>query len=264
MGAVRILGVLNVTEDSFSDGGRYLDPERAVERALELIADGAEAIDLGGAASHPGARAVAPTEEIRRLAPVVEALVGRGIAVSVDTFQPAVQRWALGRGVAYLNDVRGFADATLHPELARAACRLIVMHAVENAEARRPADPGTIVDRVLAFFAARLQAFDAAGIAHDRVILDPGMGFFLGGNPEPSLVMLRNLERLHETFALPVLVCVSRKSFLGTITGRPPGERGAATLAAELFAVRHGADYVRTHDVRALRDALSVTAALDF
>lgn len=262
MGRVRILGVLNVTEDSFSDGGRYLDPERAVARALELVRDGADAIDLGGAASHPGARVVAPDEEIRRLAPVVEALVAERVAVSVDSFQPEVQRWALGRGVAYLNDVRGFPHAELYPEVARAECRLIVMHAVGGAAGRATTDPGTIVERIVAFFAARLRAFETAGIAHERVILDPGMGLFLGGTPEPSLVVLRNLGRLRDRFGLPVLVCVSRKSFLGTLTGRAVHERGAATLAAELFAVSQGVDYLRTHDVRALRDALAVTAAL--
>jgi dihydropteroate synthase type 2 len=226
------------------------------------VRDGADGIDLGGAASHPGALPVPPDEEIRRLAPVVEALAAHGVPLSVDTFQPAVQRWAIGHGAAYLNDVRGFPHPDLYPELASAGCRLIVMHAVGAEATRAPAEPNTIVDRIVAFFAARLRAFDAAGIARDRLILDPGMGFFLGGNAEASIEVLRNLGRLRATFGLPLLVCVSRKSFLGTITGRDARERGAATLAAELFAARQGVDYLRTHDVRALRDALAVTAAL--
>jgi dihydropteroate synthase len=262
MGAVRILGVLNVTEDSFSDGGTYLDPERALSRGLELIRDGADAIDLGGAASHPGASAVPPEEEIRRLAPVVDGLAAHGAPVSVDSFQPAVQRWAIARGVAYLNDIRGFPHAELYPELARAACRLVVMHAVGGEAVNTPTDPHTILARVIDFFTARLRVLEAAGIARERMILDPGMGFFLGGNAEASIAVLRGIGRLRATFGLPVLVCVSRKSFLGAITGRDARERGAATLAAELFAARQGIDYLRTHDVRALRDALAVTAAL--
>jgi dihydropteroate synthase len=262
MGAVRILGVLNVTEDSFSDGGKYVDPERAIARGLELHRDGAEAIDLGAAASHPGAQAIPPAEEIRRLTPVVDGLASHGVPVSVDSCQPAVQRWAIGRGVEYLNDIRGFPHVELYPDLARSACRLIVMHAVGGEAARTSTDPHTIVDRVVDFFTARLRALDAAGVARERVILDPGMGFFLGGNAEASFEVLRGIGRLRATFGPPVLVCVSRKSFLGAITGRDAGERGAATLAAELFAARQGVDYLRTHDVRALRDALAVTDAL--
>ena len=262
MSAVRILGVLNVTEDSFSDGGKYVDPERAIAHGLELHRDGADAIDLGGAASHPGAQAIPPDEEIRRLSPVVDGLASHGVPVSVDSFQPAVQRWAIERGVAFLNDIHGFPHAEMYPELARAACRLIVMHAVGGEAARTPTDPHTIVDRVVDFFTARLRALEAAGIARERVILDPGMGFFLGANAEASFEVLRGIGRLRATFGLPVLVCVSRKSFLGAITGRDARERGAATLAAELFAVRQGVDYLRTHDVRALRDALAVTDAL--
>jgi dihydropteroate synthase type 2 len=175
-----------------------------------------------------------------------------------------VQRWALARGVAYVNDIHGFREPSLYPELARSTVRLVVMHAVGTAgrAARVPTDAASIFDRIVDFFAARVAALEAAGVARDRLVLDPGMGFFLGEGPEPSLVALRRLRELRARFDLPLWVSVSRKSFLGTLTGRDVAERGAATLAAELHAAGLGADYIRTHDVRALKDALVVTRAL--
>jgi dihydropteroate synthase type 2 len=261
----RIVGVVNLTEDSFSDGGLYLKPARAVEQARRLLDAGADVVDLGPASSRPGARPVAPAEEIRRLEPVVDALLPLGVAVSVDSFQAETQRWALARGVAYLNDIHGFPDPDLHPALARSPAHLVVMHAVQERgpATRTRTDPGTIFERIADFLARRLAALEAAGVARDRLIVDPGMGHFLGQDPEPSLVALRRLPELRRRFDLPVWVSVSRKSFLGTLTGRGVHERGAATLAAELYACHQGADYVRTHDVRALVDALRIVEALD-
>jgi len=259
-----IIGVVNITEDSFSDGGQYLDPEAAIAHAHRLAADGADIVELGAASSNPDAKEVAAGEEIRRLAPVIDALAARGIAVSVDTFKPEVLRWAALRAVAYLNDVTGFGDAAIYPELARASCRLIVMHAIQpgTRAIRTPTEPAKVLHGIFDFFERRILALTEAGIGPERIILDPGMGYFLGSNPEPSLAVLRNLGKLRERFALPVLVSVSRKSFLGTLTGRAVAERGAASLAAEIFAASAGADYVRTHDVRALSDALRVIASI--
>lgn len=256
---------MNLSEDSFSEGGRHPDPERAIAYALELVRDGADAIDVGAAASNPAAAAVAPEEEIRRLDPVVTALQGAGVPVSVDTCAPAVQRWALTRRADILNDIRGFPDSSIYPELSSSPSRLIVMHAIQGSgKADRTAgDATTISDRVVDFFDRRLAAFQAAGIARERCILDPGMGLFLGTGAEASIAVLRGLRALRERFALPVLVGVSRKSVVGLLTGRPVAERGAGTLAAELFAVRQGADWIRTHDVRALRDAVKVQEALE-
>jgi len=187
------------------------------------------------------------------------------VALSIDSFQPAVQRWALAQGVAYLNDTRGFPDPSLHPQLVNAPSRLIVMHAVQKSGTadRSRVDPADIYERVVEFFETRLRVLEQAGIARTRCILDPGMGFFLGTATEASLVVLRNLGDLKRRFGLPVLVSVSRKSFLGTLTGRPVGERGPATLAVEVWAVRQGVDWIRTHDVRALRDALAVLDAVE-
>jgi dihydropteroate synthase len=261
----KILGVVNITEDSFSDGGRYLDPRAGIERALELARDGADVIDLGAASSNPDAKPVAPDEEIRRLAPVIAALHERGIAVSVDTFKPEVQRYALSRGVAYLNDIRGFPGRELYPELAGARARLIVMHSMQRGEraTRGEADAPTVLAHMREFFDERIAALTNAGVSRDRIIIDPGMGYFLGSNPAPSLLALRSLAELKSRYGADVLVSVSRKSFLGSITGRDATARGAATLAAELYAALHGGDYIRTHDLRALVDALKVLAAIE-
>jgi dihydropteroate synthase type 2 len=260
----RLVGIVNVTEDSFSDGGRYLDPERAVVHALELAAGGADVVELGAASSHPDARPVSPEGEIARLEPVVARLQDAGLTLCIDSFAAPTQRWALARGVDWINDIQGFPDPGLYPELAAARCRLVVMHAVQGRgiAQRRTTEPQAVFDGLIAFFEARLTALAAAGIAQDRIVLDPGMGFFLGDNPETSLHVLRRLEQLKRHFGRELLVSVSRKSFLGALTGRPVAERLPATLAAELFAAAHGADWIRTHDVRALRDALRITTAL--
>ena len=261
----KLFGILNITEDSFSDGGRYLDPAAALAAARRLAADGADVIDLGAAASNVAATAVPAEEEIRRLAPVIAALRKDGVAVSVDSFASETQLFAIAAGVEFLNDIQGFPDASLYPALAAARCRLVVMHAVHGRGRAQPvAVPADeIWPRIEAFFAARVAALEAAGIARDRLILDPGMGFFLGREAAASLLVLADLERLKRRFGLPVLVSVSRKSFLAAVTGREdPGERGAATLAAELYAAAIGADYIRTHEPRALRDGLMVMAAL--
>lgn len=232
---------------------------------MQLVRDGADAIDLGAAASNPDAKPVTPAEEQRRLAPVVAHLKRHAIPVSVDTFAPDTQRWALAQDVEFVNDTRGFPDSSLYPHLVAGRSRLVVMHAVHTSgKADRTAgDARTIYDKIVAFFDARLAALDGAGIVAERCILDPGMGFFLGAGTEPSLAVLRRLGELRRRFGRPVLVSVSRKSFLGTITGRAVDARGPATLAAELWAARQGIDWIRTHDVAALRDALAVVRALE-
>jgi dihydropteroate synthase type 2 len=235
--------------------------DAAIARARKLAADGAAVIDLGGAASNPDAKPVAPHIEIARLAPVIAALKQDRIAVSVDTFSPEVQRWALSEGVDYLNDIRGFPDPALYSRLAASPAKLIVMHAVDGAATHVEVLPGDIMERILAFFKRRIAALTQAGIARERLILDPGMGFFLGSLPDTSFAVLRGLSALKQAFGLPVLVSVSRKSFLRRLTGRSAAETGPASLAAELFAAAQGADYIRTHDVGALRDALLVQAA---
>jgi dihydropteroate synthase type 2 len=273
---VTIFGIVNLTRDSFSDGGRYLEPAAAIDRAVQLVEDGADVIDLGAASSHPEAESVSAEEEIRRLEPVIGDLVGRGIAVSVDSPLPAVQRFALAAGALYLNDIRGFPDAGFHHELAETAWahresnsaasspRFIVMHSVSGgSRATRPVTEADDVWRhLIEFFDERISTLETAGVPHHHLILDPGMGLFLGVDPEPSVNVLRRLGELRERYDLDVLVSVSRKSLVGRLAGRGVGARDAATLAAELFAVERGASFIRTHEPRLLRDALVVFEAL--
>jgi dihydropteroate synthase type 2 len=220
-------------------------------------------VDLGAAASNPNAEAVAVEVEIARLAPVVAALKQSNIALSIDTFAVDVQRWALGQGVEYLNDVHGFAEPELYPALADSSANLIVMHAVQDRGKATSLDvpPETIFRRVVDFFEGRISALQRAGIARSRLILDPGMGLFLGSRIEASFEVLRRLPELKATFDLPVLVSVSRKSFLRRTVRRGITEAAYATMAAEIFAVFQGADYIRTHDPAALADGTAVWAA---
>jgi len=260
-----IVGIVNITADSFSDGGRFMAPDAAIAHARRLAAD-SDIVELGAAASNVAAEPVSPEEEIRRLDPVIRAVRGVDALLAIDTCRPEVQRFALAQGADYLNDIRGFPDPGLYPAIAAASCRLVVMHAVQAQDRAQLLDISAdeVWERIEAFFAARVPQLEAAGIARQRLILDPGMGFFLSTREEASLRVLVGLGRLKRTFGLPIMVSVSRKSFLAAITGREdPAHRSAATLAAELFAVRQGADYIRTHDPAALSDALAVAAALE-
>jgi dihydropteroate synthase type 2 len=270
--APEIVGIVNCSEDSFSDGGLYLQPERALEHARRLRAGGARYVELGPASSHPDAVEVSASEEIRRLEPLVSVLAREGIPVGVDSFRIETQRWCLEQGVDLLNDIDGFAEPALWRELARSRCRLVVMHSIQDRgrATRAPGDPESILERIESFFEERLAQLEAAGIARERLILDPGMGFFLGVKPASSLVVLRGLGRLRERFGLPLLVSVSRKSFLGGLLADPESgapravaERGAGTLATELWLARRGVEWIRTHDVRALHDALRVLRVLE-
>ena len=261
---MKILGILNLTTDSFSDGGKYLEPIEALAHADSLLADGADIIDIGAAASNVDAAPVPPQTEIARLDSVVTALHDMGASLSIDSFSTPVQRWALAQGVDYLNDIHGFADETLYPDLAAStATRLIVMHMVqrEGLATRADVSPDEIFERILTFFEKRLTALTQAGVAPERLILDPGMGFFLSTNPQASLTVLGRLPELADAFGLPLLVSVSRKSFLKALAGQ--GGVGEASLAAELFAVTQGADYIRTHAPGPLRDALKMLKPME-
>jgi dihydropteroate synthase type 2 len=255
---MKILGILNVTADSFSDGGQYLETSTALVHADRLLAEGADIVDIGAASSHPDAALVPPEVEIARLAAIVPALHDTGASLSIDSFRTPVQRWALEQGVDYLNDIHGFADPDLYPDLAAAGARLIVMHAVQERglATRIDVPPSEIFERITRFFDVRLNALAAAGVARERLILDPGMGFFLGTNPETSLAVLGRLPELADAFGLPLLVSVSRKSFLKGLAR--PGTAGDISAAVEMFAVRQGADYIRTHAPAPLTEALKV------
>ena len=255
-----IFGILNITDDSFSDAGRFLDPKAAREHARSLMAGGADALDIGGASSNPHSKHVPADVEIARLKPMLAFARKHGWPVSIDTFASETQIWALKAGADYVNDIQGFPDPDLYPKLAASKARLIVMHSVqERGKAQKiDTDPNSIVGRIADFFEERTNALMAVGVARDRLILDPGMGLFVGTKPQVSLTILRRLGLIKTALGLPILVSVSRKSFLRTLVGREIKDIGPATLAAELHSALHGADMIRTHEPRPLRDALTV------
>ena len=257
----RLLGIVNITDDSFSDGGRFLDQHAAISHADNLLEAGADVIDLGAVASNPDSIRIPVRVEIERLAPVIAHLQARGALVSVDTFRPEVQTYALLHRVAFLNDIHGFPHAPMYPALAASSCRLIAMHSLHgpNHITRADIPVPNVVDTIIRFFEDRLAVLERAGIARQRMIVDPGMGFFLGSNPSASFAALAGIDRMKRALDLPLLVSVSRKSFLRHITGRSDAtQAGPATLAAEIYAALRGADFIRTHDVAALADAMKI------
>jgi dihydropteroate synthase type 2 len=261
---MKIFGILNITDDSFSDGGKFLDAGAAIAHAEKLAADGADVIDIGAASSNPKAAPVPPELEIARLGAVLPALKARGLKLSIDSFSPLVQRWALDQGIDWLNDIHGFPDDALYPALAKSGCGLVVMHMVqaEGVAVGMEVPVAEIMPRILRFFDHRIGALTAAGIARERLVLDPGMGFFLGRGAQNSFAVLRRLPELTQRYGLPLLVSVSRKSFLRA--GRPPlaPEVLGAGLAAELFAEANGASLIRTHAPGPLRAALKTLKAI--
>ena len=265
---VQILGIVNLTRDSFSDGGRFLEPGRAVAHALQLARDGADWIDLGAQSTHPEAELVSADEELARLRPVVSDLVSRGVRVSIDTYRPEVVRVLLPLGIGMVNDVTGLRDPAMLETLAACDAKVIAVHATAPGPRATPVNvsPDEIIERIEAFGSDLIVRADRAGVRRERLILDPGMGFFLSRDPRVSLCVLRDLGRLRR-LGLPLCVSTSRKSFIGAALGapgelRPPGQRAAGTLASELWTAAQGADYIRTHDVRALRDALTIWRAI--
>jgi dihydropteroate synthase len=255
-----VMGVLNVTPDSFSDGGLHATVDGAVARAKEMIAEGASIIDVGGESTRPGAPPVDEGEELARVVPVIERVHALGAIVSIDTMKPGVMRAACAAGAELINDVMALrAPGAL--EAARdtgAAVCLMHMQGEPRTMQQAPAYLDVVED-VSAFLRERVQACVAAGIARERIVVDPGFGF--GKTLDHNVALLGGIDVIAE-LGLPVLVGVSRKSMLGTLTGQPLADRLAAGLAAAALAVWQGARIVRTHDVRATIDALKVTAAV--
>lgn len=261
----KIFGIVNITTDSFSDGGLYLDTDKAIEHTLQLVEDGADVIDLGAASSNPDTTEVRVEDEIARLKPVIKALKEKAVSISVDTFKPEVQRFCMEQGVDYINDIQGFPYPETYPDLAKSACKLVLMHSVQRigAATKIETNPEEVFASMMEFFKERITALVEAGVERERIILDPGMGFFLGSNPETSILVLKRFPEIQDAFGLAVMIALSRKSFLGKITGTDVKSRLAPTLAAEIYANKKGADYLRTHDVKSLSDALKIFKALD-
>jgi dihydropteroate synthase len=256
-----IMGVVNVTPDSFSDGGLHFDRDVAVAHARALIEEGADILDVGGESTRPGAEPVPLHEERRRVIPVIEALATCGVPVSVDTRQPALMREAIAAGASVVNDVDALEGPGALESVARSCAAVCIMH--------KKGDPRTmqqnphyddVVAEVRDYLKTRIDAAVDAGIERERIIIDPGFGF--GKTQEHNIALLRNLHVL-TALDVPVLVGLSRKGMLGKITGRVPRERVHASVAAALFAVTRGAHIVRVHDVTETRDALAVWSALE-
>jgi dihydropteroate synthase len=254
------MGVVNVTPDSFFDGGRHFDRDRALDHARQLVADGADIIDIGGESTRPGAAPVDEAEEIGRVVPLIEALAAEGALVSIDTMKPAVMRAAVAAGAVMINDVRALQEAGAIEAAAAGDAAVCLMHMrgtprTMQSETRYD----DVVGEVATFLAARAKTCEAAGIARDRIAIDPGFGF-----AKTAAQSFRLLNELRSLAALgyPVVAGLSRKSALGKVTGREPDERLAASVAAALAAVARGAAIVRVHDVRETVDALNVWSAI--
>ena len=252
-----VMGVLNVTPDSFSDGGRFLEPVAAVEQARRLAAEGADIIDIGAELTRPygGMRPVSPEEERARLEPILPAVATIGIPVSIDTIKASIASWALDAGATIVNDVWGLQrDADMARIVAEHGAPVVIMHN------RETADPHIdIIADVDEFFSRSLEIAWTAGIARDRIVLDPGIGF--GKTPEQSMACIAKLEKFR-SFGLPLLVGASRKRFITSVTPSEPTERLGGSLAAHLIAAENGAAIIRTHDVAPTLQALAVAAAI--
>jgi dihydropteroate synthase len=258
----KLMGVVNVTPDSFSDGGLYLDSGAAVDHGLRLAAEGAGILDVGGESTRPGAEPVAADEELRRVEPVVEALAAARHTVSVDTSKAEVASAALDAGASIVNDVTALrGDPEMGALVAERGCTVVLMHMLGASPLTMQDDPRyeDVVDDVRAFLEERLAAAVAAGIDEERIWLDPGIGF--GKTGAHNMALLRRLDEL-ATLGRPLVVGTSRKSFIGRVDGSAPGDRLGGSIASSVIAAANGAAVLRVHDVAAMSQALAVTAAI--
>ena len=256
-----VMGILNVTPDSFSDGGRHADIDGAVEWGLAMAAEGAAIIDVGGESTRPGAAPVGLEDELARVVPVIERLARRArVPISVDTTKPEVMRAAVAAGACLINDVRALQAPGALAAAAETGAGVCLMH-MRGEPRTMQVDPQyqSVIDDVRQELGGRIAACEAAGIPRERICVDPGIGF--GKRPEHNLALLAALDRLSDP-GIPVLVGVSRKSLLGISTGRPAGERLAGSVALAALSVMRGAAIVRAHDVAATVDAVKVASAL--
>jgi dihydropteroate synthase len=252
-----VMGVLNVTPDSFSDGGQFIAPEQALAQARRMIAEGADIIDIGGESTRPyGAQPVTAEEERKRLQPILADVVALGVPVSIDSMKSSVVAWALDTGAVIANDVWGLQrDPDMAEQVANRAAPVIVMHNRDSADAGLD-----IMKDIAEFFERSLEIAAKAGIATGNIVLDPGIGF--GKTQEQSIMVLARLQEF-KTFNLPILVGASRKRFIDTIVPSPPQNRLGGSIAAHLIAAKGGAQIIRTHDVAETAQALRVAAAIE-
>jgi dihydropteroate synthase len=256
-----IMGILNATPDSFSDGGRHFGDEAAATHGRRLLEEGADIVDVGGESTRPGAAEVTEEEELRRVMPVVRALAREGALVSIDTRRAAVARCAVEAGARIVNDVTALTGDARMPALARETGVGVVLMHMRGTPRTMQTDPryGNVAAEVSEYLAERIRALEAAGLDRRQMAVDPGIGF--GKTVEHNLALLRELPRL-QALSVPVVVGLSRKSFVGQLTGRPVDERLAGSLAAMVFCILKGAQVMRVHDVKESRDAMRVILAL--
>jgi dihydropteroate synthase len=255
-----VMGILNVTPDSFSDGGRHQALEFAVDAAEQMIRDGVDIIDIGGESTRPGSPSVPVEEELRRVLPVVYALRELGVPLSIDTCKPAVMREALLAGADMINDIQAFGAPGALDAVRDSDCGLCVMH-MQGTPQDMQASPAyaDVAGEVTDFLRTRVEILLAAGVARERVTIDPGFGF--GKTVEHNVALLQSISRMRDELGLPVLAGLSRKSMIGAITGRPLEQRLAGSLGGALAAIAQGARIVRVHDVAETVDALRVWQA---
>jgi len=255
-----VMGILNVTPDSFSDGGRYQSLEFAVSRAEQMVASGVDLIDIGGESTRPGSPSVSVEDELARVMPALYALQEAGKALSVDTCKPEVMREAIIAGADMINDINGFRAPGAIEAVVDSDCGLCVMH-MQGTPQDMQAQPvyTDVVREVIDFLRERVAALVDAGVDRERICVDPGLGF--GKTVEHNYALLRNTQRIADELGLPVLIGLSRKSMIGAVTGKPVEERMAGSLAGALAALAHGAKIVRVHDVAETVDALKVWRA---
>ncbi|HEU0188761.1 MAG TPA: dihydropteroate synthase [Gallionella sp.] len=256
-----VMGIVNVTPDSFSDGGHHLQREAAIAHAQQLIAEGADIIDIGGESTRPGAQPVSVQQELDRVLPVIEALRGITVPISVDTCKPEVMRAAIECGVQMVNDINALQDAAAMNAVAASDVAVCLMHKQGTPQTmQQQPQYQNVVAEVRDFLRERIAAAEAAGIGRARIVIDPGFGF--GKTLAHNLDLLCGLDALC-ALGVPVLAGLSRKSMLGAITGQDVNHRVAASVAAALIAVQHGAAIVRVHDVRETVDALKIWSAVN-
>jgi dihydropteroate synthase len=255
-----VMGILNVTPDSFSDGGSFSKLEFAISRAEEMAAAGAAMIDIGGESTRPGSPSVGIAEELDRVMPVVYALQGLEIPLSVDTCKPEVMREVLIAGADMINDINGFRAPGALEAVRDSECGLCIMH-MQSSPQTMQQDPqyGDVLEEVIGFLRERVRAMTTAGIARERICIDPGFGF--GKTVAHNYTLLAGIGRIRSELGLPVLAGLSRKSMIGAVTGRPVEQRLAGSLAGALAAVAQGARIVRVHDVAETVDAINVWQA---
>lgn len=254
------MGIVNVTPDSFSDGGRYFSVDAAAEHGRRLIEEGADILDIGGESSRPGALPVSCDEELSRVIPVIRALSREAVPLSVDSVKPEVMREAISAGVSMINDINALQGID-HDFIVKSDVAVCLMHKQgEPVSMQLAPSYNSVVEEIRLFLIARIEAAIASGIARERLVVDPGFGF--GKTLEQNIELLRHIGRFNET-GVPVLAGLSRKSMLGQLTGKEAGARDYASVAASLIAVMKGAAIVRVHNVGAMKDALSIFNAIE-